>query len=145
MHKAIRDRWVAALRSGEYEQGVGALSYVDTDEKRKWCCLGVLCDLAQKDGVVTSQVSEVGPWNSDPEHGQFLGFGTDCHGDDSEMSALPPEVVDWARVGVANPIVRHLGVRASLAEFNDGRDGSDGNPIEPLNFSQIADLIEFQL
>lgn len=146
MDKAIKDRWVAALRSGEYEQGVGALSYVDTDEKRKWCCLGVLCDLAQKEGVVTSQVSEFRPWTADPEHDQFLGFGTVNDGYDMETSALPLEVVNWAKTEVPNPVVVHLGVTASLAEFNDGRDDSGGlPPIEPMNFNQIADLIEASL
>ena len=38
-------RWVAALRSGEYKQARHALK-TDTG----FCCLGVLCDLAAKDG-----------------------------------------------------------------------------------------------
>ena len=38
-------RWVAALRSGEYKQTQGQLWSGDG-----FCCLGVLCDLAAKDG-----------------------------------------------------------------------------------------------
>lgn len=33
--------WVAALRSGKYQQGLGCLRSLDD----KFCCLGVLCDL----------------------------------------------------------------------------------------------------
>jgi hypothetical protein len=36
----VRDRWVAALRSGEYEQGTG-----EFEHKGRYCCLGVLCDV----------------------------------------------------------------------------------------------------
>lgn len=41
MKPEIRDIWKAALTSGEYEQGVGALR----SEENKFCCLGVLCDI----------------------------------------------------------------------------------------------------
>ena len=37
--------WVAALRSGEYTQGMEYLR-----RGHRFCCLGVLCDLAAKDG-----------------------------------------------------------------------------------------------
>lgn len=37
--------WVAALRSGEYEQARYQLN-----SGKGFCCLGVLCDLAVKDG-----------------------------------------------------------------------------------------------
>jgi hypothetical protein len=37
----FKKKWVAALRSGEYEQGVGKLRSLDN----KFCCLGVACDL----------------------------------------------------------------------------------------------------
>lgn len=54
--------WVAALRSGEYKQASGQLRDVDYGwENDKvtvksvigFCCLGVLCDLAHKDGGPT--------------------------------------------------------------------------------------------
>ena len=41
-------RWVDALRSGEYKQGKGYL-HNSSDE---FCCLGVLSDLAVKEGVM---------------------------------------------------------------------------------------------
>lgn len=44
MNQEIKKRWVAALRSGDYKQGTGALRNADN----KFCCLGVLCDLHSK-------------------------------------------------------------------------------------------------
>ncbi len=41
MNKEIKEKWIAALRSGEYEQAKGSL-YDGTG----YCCLGVLCRIA---------------------------------------------------------------------------------------------------
>jgi hypothetical protein len=45
MNKEIADKWIEALRSGEYEQGIASLQ-----SGGRFCCLGVLCDLAIKEG-----------------------------------------------------------------------------------------------
>ena len=45
MNKDIKQKWVKALRSGEYKQGSRFLHYED-----KFCCLGVLCDLMNISG-----------------------------------------------------------------------------------------------
>lgn len=41
----VFDLWLNALRSGQYQQGFGRLK-----EGNNFCCLGVVCDLAAKDG-----------------------------------------------------------------------------------------------
>ena len=41
MNKALKAKWIAALRSGGYKQGQNFLAADDT-----FCCLGVLCDVA---------------------------------------------------------------------------------------------------
>ena len=41
MNKEVKQAWIKALRSGEYEQGTGYLR----SEDNKFCCLGVLCDI----------------------------------------------------------------------------------------------------
>lgn len=47
----VYDHWIAALRSGEFQQAQYTLRYVDRDtDKSKFCCLGVACELAQRDG-----------------------------------------------------------------------------------------------
>jgi len=41
--------WVAALRSGKYQQGTQFLRYTDEEDKvEKQCCLGVICLLQQR-------------------------------------------------------------------------------------------------
>lgn len=39
--KELKDRWIAALRSGKYKQGQRRLRWFDDT----FCCLGVLCDV----------------------------------------------------------------------------------------------------
>lgn len=41
-----RAKWVAALRSGEYTQGIATLYDASTQQ---YCCLGVLCDVYEKE------------------------------------------------------------------------------------------------
>lgn len=44
----LKERWVAALRSGEYKQTAGALH-----DQHGYCCLGVLCEVADLSDPVT--------------------------------------------------------------------------------------------
>lgn len=43
IRKAVKEKWIAALRSGEYKQCRGQLK-----RKDRFCVLGVLCDLFTK-------------------------------------------------------------------------------------------------
>lgn len=46
MDPVIKQKWVAALRSGQYTQGIGQLRvHNKTTDAVSFCCLGVLCDL----------------------------------------------------------------------------------------------------
>jgi len=49
MQKELKDKWVTALRSGDYEQAIGGLKVYE-DDRLGHCCLGVLCDIVDKDG-----------------------------------------------------------------------------------------------
>jgi len=128
MNPEIKAQWVEALRSGDYMQGHNALRRGD-----KFCCLGVLCDLAVKTGVV-DVVDVVGK-------GSMYFYGTDKlkhHG-----YFLPPAVQEWAGLDdespkvVCDPLidVERIDGRAALANLNDSN----------MPFSAIADLIEEQL
>ncbi len=44
MNADIKQRWVEALRSGQYKQGSGGLKINNC-----YCCLGVLCELHRQD------------------------------------------------------------------------------------------------
>jgi hypothetical protein len=52
MKQGLKKKWVAALRSGEYKQGIGELYVKDNS----YCCLGVLCRVA---GMTNSQIEKI--------------------------------------------------------------------------------------
>jgi hypothetical protein len=128
MNPEIRARWTAALRSGDYQQGQTTLrqkAEIDgfpSDQQQEWCCLGVLCDLAEKAGVVSGTYSEDHNW---------------WHYDGA-CDYLPQSVQQWAGLGTNSPEVgvcwsEPVTELATLAELNDG----DG-----WTFAQIADAID---
>ncbi len=75
MFKHIKDLWVAALRSGQYAQTTGTLK-----DDKGYCCLGVLCDLYQRE-------TGKGEWTS-------FGFQT-AIGCASQV-VPPKEVLVWS-------------------------------------------------
>ena len=113
MKKAIADKWVAALRSGDYKQHQGGLA---NDKRTRHCCLGVLCELAIKDGVEM----EVGPCY-DGARGTYYA---------EAAGALPDMVREWAGVGLAHGL---LNGGVSLTSLNDEMK---------YDFGRIADIIE---
>lgn len=115
MKAEIKQLWVAALRSGEYQQTEGQLRNGD-----QMCCLGVLCDLATKAGI--------GQWDGN----EFLTIeGENVVGVDAQ---LPSEFVrDWAGLPSTSPEIGE----GPLTDMNDGING-----FEQSNFAQIADMIE---
>jgi hypothetical protein len=50
MKSEIKEKWIAALTNGKYQQGRDKLRSDDNT----YCCLGVLCDLYQKDNPEVS-------------------------------------------------------------------------------------------
>jgi hypothetical protein len=134
MKQEIKEKWVAALRSGEYEQTTAALHRLapsgDPDSQRPqpgYCCLGVLCDLALKAGVITSRVQ-----------GALEVY------DVEDDATLPRSVAEWADFQLAVPNFDYAyriggyfddqGVSHALTELNDGG----------MSFAEIADIIERQ-
>jgi hypothetical protein len=125
----IKQKWVKALRSGEYKQGQHRLRTLDFDNKVDgprhvvvgYCCLGVLCDILSKEGQ--------GRWD-----GEFFKFE-----EHKSNSTLPASVAQYLEMP-ENPMVDydgedHHAMRDSVAELNDGY----------YSFEFIANLIEQQL
>lgn len=54
MDNNLKEKWVAALRSGKYRQGHRVLNDSVTKE---YCCLGVLCEVV---GIEKKQVTQQG-------------------------------------------------------------------------------------
>ena len=113
MNPEVKAKWLEALRSGEYEQGHGKLRSGDDE----YCCLGVLCDLAVKAGVVAEPVLS--------ENRNLYYYDGFCE------AAHPQVVANWS--GVIGLGDFHDGERErTLAHIND----------EGASFSEIADIIE---
>jgi hypothetical protein len=124
VNEQVKQAWLAALRSGDYEQTKGALRKDDG-----YCCLGVLCDLAVQEGVVDE-------WVDDGFEGiayYYFGIGRSIHDGD-----LPWPVMEWAGLTESNPLGGdNLGDShdRGLAGYNDSG----------ATFKQIADVIEARL
>jgi hypothetical protein len=100
MNPEIKEKWIAALRSGEYKQGTAHLN-----NKGKFCCLGVLCDLAVKEGEVEVEVDTY----------DLRVYYDGC------ITLLPRSVVVWAGLPNNDPVV----VGSKLSTFNDGGHSFD--------------------
>lgn len=119
MKQKIKEKWIDALRSGEYQQGTGYLKVIHENGDIKHCCLGVLCELAIKDNLDLSTTETERVWESD------LITATSFNG---EEEYPPEEMDDWAEL--PDFLVLEL-----LSEKND----------KGQSFDQIADYIEAEL
>lgn len=110
MNPIVKEKWVKALLSGQYQQGIAHLHIGN-----KYCCLGVLCDLAVQEGIIDPPILK------DREY-QYAGQHT-C--------TLPTAVSDWAGVDC----IGALPTRDTLAWMND----------RGVSFVGIADAIQTHL
>ena len=108
--------WVAALRSGEYEQG----QHVLHSESNRFCCLGVACDLAVKAGIIGNPL-----FNGDASVPRFE-YG------DGMWGTVPEKVRLWLCLKTSAGWYRANGDIA-LTSDNDDRNKT---------FLEIADIIE---
>lgn len=142
MNPEIKDRWVRALRSGDYNQTSFRLSDENGD-----CCLGVLCKIAEQDQVVFASVS-----SGDSSYG--VTYHSKIDADDRDNAVPPTAVASWAGLSDANPYV-DIPVSmfdpdgAPIAVTSDGNTArtslADLNDTYKFTFDQIADIIEANL
>lgn len=126
MKKRIKKLWLAALRSGEYRQGTGALrsqrymsgkhikdvEYVDV-----FCCLGVLCNLhAQAHPEIAA---------AQTNRSAYMGL----------TGTLPHEVADWAGIPRRTEDDENS-AQDKLMTLNDSRG---------FSFKKIANWVEKNL
>lgn len=111
MKKDVADLWVNALRSGEYNQGIYVLN-----NEGNFCCLGVLCEVAIKNGVKMSvQQTDEG-----------IAY-------DGSTAFLPESVAIWAGINTPNGgWMDGHGNWNSLVQLNDSNE----------SFDLIADIID---
>ncbi len=112
MNQKIKTEWVALLEEGSLKQGGEQLYNKNT---KAYCCLGVLCEMARAEGVVT-RVGET--------------YKSKKDGGDMCYDLLPDAVMDWSGISSCDPTPqRH---KSSLSAMNDGGK----------TFKQIAKVIE---
>ena len=117
MIKEVKDKWVAALRSGDYQQTKEFLQ--DSDG---FCCLGVLCDL---------YINE----HDSPSSERYQRWKKLCEFQDGTLLdlhdnlLLPRAVREWSGVNSSDGNLRN---GTCLTALND----------EGMPFSEIADTIE---
>lgn len=109
MKRELRQKWIDALRSGEYEQGHRALK----DSDGRYCCLGVLCDVA---GAVWTETAPIG---------SMARFACSVNGTLSSISTLGPN------------LYKELGLDCSREITLWGMNDNTG-----ASFKEIADWIE---
>lgn len=122
MKEDIKKQWVDALRSGEYAQGRARLR----NNRDEFCCLGVLCDLAVKAGVIEGPIQ-----SEDFEDYVYSG----------DILFPPHPVVKWAGLSSSNPtLVVEEDEYGDIQEYGAASLNDGGK-----TFEEIADLIEEKL
>lgn len=113
MTPEIKAKWVKKLRSGKYKQGQGKLQ-----QDNKYCCLGLLCEVAVEERVIPPVTLS---------NGMCYYSGLSC--------ILPEAVQIWAGIDCLGQYTR-LNMHNTLAGNNDK---------DNMLFSEIADIIESPL
>jgi hypothetical protein len=131
MNSQVKEKWIAALRSGEYAQASERLRSNDG-----FCCLGVLCDLYAQEPF-TQGWKFNGEYEESPLPMDYWYF-------DGESEFLPQSVMEWAGLSLPNPLVK------LDFEEEDEMSWSYRDEISNLNdsgysFTELADIIEEQL
>lgn len=118
MKQEVADLWTDALRSGEYEQAKGALVKVDSGngDVIGHCCLGVLCEIAIKQGVKVEK-SEPRRYVNEIDGEIFTSFGGVTFDDRDDL--LPESVRAWADLKSFDGILPYEDYDDTLAELND--------------------------
>jgi len=115
MNKELKEKWLAALRSGKYQQGYTYLS-----AHGKYCCLGVLCDIAGLEKTAETSFSTL-----------FL-------------LKLPGEPATYMRHSFPEKAIEFFGL--NKAQHNDLIAMNDGHAeTGQHSFREIADWIEHNI
>ena len=111
MDQQLKEKWVSALRSGEYQQTDGHLKVSgllrgQSEDKISMCCLGVLCDVAGLEWFTDNGGMTFYPEDNRSGEGELytplrerFGLSEDAHGtliglNDTEGANFH-EIADW--------------------------------------------------
>lgn len=140
-----KDAWLEALCSGNYEQGIGQLRSASD----RFCCLGVLCDVAAKKGH--------GEWAGGVNFVNDFPFlsRTEEFGEEEDSSVLPRMLQGLLGVDSDPSVLARLDEDERIVEVRPDDDSgvpedghwailgmADLNDTYGLSFAEIADIIE---
>jgi hypothetical protein len=128
MDPVIKAQWLADLRSGEFQQGIGFLTRTRKGVEEN-CCLGVLCKQAVAAGVIFADITVPVDCIDVDDRVTIYKSRTSFH--DGSSMHLPVAVREWA--GLTGVGIDHT--LTSLAHRNDLK----------TPFPKIADIIEEKL
>lgn len=119
MNAELKKKWVRALRSGNYQQGKNNLHVTngESGEDDKFCCLGVLCEVAGVKG--------------EPDEYDAIVYY------DGRDDMLSDVLLEWLELDDEDQDI--------LAAANDAGDIGGAGPSEAWTFEEIADYIEIML
>ena len=131
MNPQVKEKWVNALTSGEYQQGNGKLR-----STQGYCCLGVLCDLYAKENNVEWEYKGY-------EEDNCIHNPTDYWTLDCASEFLPLCVKQWAELDHLSPQVK-VKVEVDEEPWECLEDLSELND-SGSSFAEIAKLIQENL
>lgn len=144
MKERVMKMWTRALRSGKYKQGRGALCSINNKNQKSFCCLGVLCDLYNKEQkknkkatVPTRKVELLSPSDLNPTGKKDTKYLVSYDGNDG---VLPPVVIEWAGFSEDNAEGQFSGF--DMPQLITLNDGSTVEGERARTFKYIADVIE---
>lgn len=122
MNENLKKRWITALRSGKYKQGIGKLY---NPEKDTYCCLGVLCNIQRIPIEKYTNMKNL--------------YELDY------IKNLPKELLvnePHKSTTFEGPDFDYLGLHNQLVKLNDG---ANGGIMKSRDFNYIANWIEKNL
>lgn len=143
MKPEIKELWLEALRGGEYKQGRSHLN-----SGGKFCCLGVLTDLAIKSGVVEVEETDEDSWSTDVVSYRSKNEDGDWY---VEHLNLPHVVQVWSGLssdvgtfefGIAH--IKQFSCECCEGAPRTAYDLVELNDYARYTFAKIADVIEEQ-
>jgi len=126
MKPQVKEKWVSALRSGQYGQTTRILKTINGD-KASFCCLGVLCNLFIEENPDYAWNDSYGQRDDSKTYSSFV---KKSEGGSLADASLPVQVCEWAGIATNNPVIGH------------GLDAIQANDEVRLSFIDIADIIE---
>lgn len=143
--KRIRS-WVAELRKTRRKQGTGLLNYSEQEngkKVRKYCCLGIACEAAIKDGLELGKKIDKKPGS--PELLDVVSYFDPKRSKDIDDSLLPEVVAKWFGFKYHSPCTETWvpdNDPSVKTEEGQTKPASTLNDLYDKSFGEIADAVE---